>query len=249
MTEHNPHFLHLAAESMGQDLLQGLIQEIRLMPDCWQKLSEKKQTEVIERLQRQVTQAVGRAVHIIAGQERQVAYGKLESVAVKDQIKAVLVINTHSPCKHELMDAVRQDCLIILGGAEEFMGDLDSVKADPDQNPLDLNGGDRDMDEDGAWGEDIEAAEAEFTDLPAIGVEKFGGHTLGDVCRWVSISATTLDAAKLQSRFAISLEQAQRLLQLLLEEGVIELDAEGDDPADNTYRVVKGIKDLDINLE
>lgn len=246
MTDNNPHFLHMAAETMGKSLLEGLIQEIRIMPDCWQKLSQAKQTDVIERLQKQVTQAVGRAVYMIEAADRKTAYGKLESVAVKDQVKAVLVIDTHSPCKHDLMDAVRQNCLIILGGADDYLDGVDQVKGEPDQNPLDLNGGDADMED---FETDIDAAEAEFIDMPAIGVEKFGGHTFGDVCRWLTLTHTIVDAAKLQSRFAISLEIAQRLILLLLDEGVIVLEAEAEEPADNTYTVVKGVNDIDINLE
>ncbi|PHR17858.1 MAG: cell division protein FtsK [Sphingopyxis sp.] len=249
MTEHNPHFLQMSAETMGKSLLEGLIQEIRLMPDCWQKLSEAKQNDVIERLQKQVTHAVGRAVYMIEAADRKTAYGKLESVAVKDQVKAVLVIDTHSPCKHDLMDAVRQNCLIILGGADDYLEEMDQVKGEPDQNAMDLNGGDADLSEDGAWGPDMDAAEAEFIDMPAIGVEKFGGHTFGDVCRWITMTLTQLDAAKLQSRFAISLADAQRLILLLLDEGVIVIETEAEETADNTYKVVKGVKDIDINLE
>lgn len=247
----NHHFLHMTSETLGRSLLEGLIQEIRIMPDHWMKLSQAKQEDVIERLQKQITTAVGKAVYMIAAAERKTAYGKLESVAIKDKMKAVLVINPHSPCKHDLMDAVEQDCLLILGGAEEYLEGLDQVEGDPDQNPLDLNGGDGDMSEDGAWGGDDDLVDAEFNEVPALpSVEKFGGHTFGDVCRWVVISATELTATKLQSRFAIELDTAQHLLLLLLDEGVIELASEDEeDPAQNTYKVVKTLNDLDPDLE
>lgn len=249
MTEDmNHHFLHMTSETLGRSLLEGLIQEMRIMPDHWMKLSQAKQEDVIERLQKQITTAVGKAVFMIAAADRKTAYGKLESVAIKDKVKAVLVINQHSPCKHDLMDAVEQDCLLILGGAEEYLQGLDQVEGDPDQPPLDLNGGDRDMSEDGAWGDSVDG---DFDELPALpSVEKFGGHTFGDVCRWVVISVTELTATKLQSRFAIELEEAQHLLVLLLDEGVIELATEDEeDPAQNTYKVVKTLNDLDPDLE
>lgn len=254
MTEDlNHHFLHMTAETLGRSLLEGLIQEIRIMPDHWMKLSQAKQNDVIERLQKQITTAVGKAVYMIAAAERKTAYGKLESVAIKDKMKAVLVINPHSPCKHDLMDAVEQDCLLILGGAEEYLQGLDQVEGDPDQPPLDLNGGDQDMSEDGAWdhGSDEDLVDAEFYEAPALpGVEKFGGHTYGEVARWVAVGQIRLDAGKLQSRFAIELEQAQRLLIMLLDDGVIELEVEDEDDAtQNLYRVVKKLTDLDINME
>lgn len=250
MNEHNEHFMHLAAENLGRSLLEGLLQEIRIMPDCWQKLNEATQTEVIERLESQITHAVGRAVHIIASAERTTLVGKLEQVTNKSKIKAVFVIDPREEGRHELSDTVGKDCLLVIASAGDYLDGMDQVLADPDQNPLDLNGGDQDMSENGAWETGVEAAEAEFTDVPALpAVETFGGHTFGDVCRFVVTRLSQLDAAKLQSRFAISLEQAQRLIIMLLDEGVITIEVEAEDPADNQYKVVAELADLDINME
>ena len=249
MTEHNQHFLAMTADTIGEKILAGLVQEIRILPDSWHKLSENKQADVIARLETQVTNAVTLATHMIAGAERKTAYGKLESVAIKDKMKAVLVINQSSPCRHELLDAVEQDCLIILGGADEFMGNIGgAVQPDPDQSPLDLNGGDQDMQEPGAWG-GADAVDAEFEDITRIGVEKFSGFTFGEICRAVAIHFMTIDAARLQSRFAVSSDQATRLILMLLDEGVIELESEGETPLDNQYKVIKQLTDIDLNLE
>ncbi|MBH3724938.1 cell division protein FtsK, partial [Pseudomonas aeruginosa] len=167
MSQNNAAFLHMTADTLGKSLLQGLIQEIRILPDVWQKLSEAKQTDVIERLEQQVRNAATIAVHTIAGAERETVYGKLESIAAKDKMKAVIVVNHSSPNKHDLLDAVNEDCLLIIGGAAEFLDGMKDVKADPDQNPLDLNGGDHDMEDPGAWGgmqpaDDSDVVDAEF---------------------------------------------------------------------------------------
>lgn len=240
MSQHNPHFLTMTADTLGKNLLQGLIQEIRIMPDVWAKLPEKKQTEVIERLERQVRNAATIAVHTIAGGDRETVYGKLESVAVKDKMKAVLVVNPSSPHKHDLLDAVNQDCLLIIGGAAEFLHGTDEVQADPDQNPLDLNGGDADMSEPGAW--DGELQDAEFTML----VEKFGDHTLSELALSITTKKSSIDQAYLQSRFALSSEQATRVILLLLDDGVIELETEGETPEQNVYRVIKAPDEIDM---
>lgn len=251
MTEHNPQFLQMTADNIGEKILAGLVQEIRIMPDCWQKMSEAKQADVIDRLKTQVTNAVTLAVHMIASAERKTAYGKLESVAIKDKMKAVLVINQHSPCRHELLDAVEQDCLIILGGADEFMGNVDgAVAPDPDQNPLDLNGGDRDMQDPGAWGDDA-PLDAEYTtaddtlSLPA--AETFAGHTLADLEAAVVTRKKTIDLGYLQSRFALSYDEARRVILPMLEAGTIALETEGAHPDENLYRVLK--KPAELNLE
>ncbi|WP_370599587.1 cell division protein FtsK [Pseudomonas nitroreducens] len=253
MSQNNAAFLHMTADTLGKSLLQGLIQEIRILPDVWQKLSEAKQTDVIERLEQQVRNAATIAVHTIAGAERETVYGKLESIAAKDKMKAVIVVNHSSPNKHDLLDAVNEDCLLIIGGAAEFLDGMKDVKADPDQSPLDLNGGDRDMEDPGAWGGDKtleEAEDAEFQELPQLTVERFAGHTLGEIAIGVATKKDVFDAAWLQSRFALTTEEAERVVLQLLDQGVIVLEQENEEARElNTYRVIKKPGDIALDLE
>ncbi|WP_368772651.1 cell division protein FtsK [Pseudomonas aeruginosa] len=250
----NPHFMNMTADTLGKSLLQGLIQEIRILPDVWQKLSEAKQTDVIERLEQQVRNAATIAVHTIAGAERETVYGKLESIAAKDKMKAVIVVNHSSPNKHDLLDAVNEDCLLIIGGAAEFLDGMKDVKADPDQNPLDLNGGDHEMEVDGAWGgeqqPDDDVVDAEFQELPQLTVERFAGHILGEIAIGVATKKDVFDAAWLQSRFALTTEEAERVVLQLLDQGVIVLEQENEESRElNTYRVVKKPGDIALDLE
>ncbi|HCF1174504.1 TPA: cell division protein FtsK [Pseudomonas aeruginosa] len=254
MSHNNAAFLHMTADTLGKSLLQGLIQEIRILPDVWQKLSEAKQTDVIERLEQQVRNAATIAVHTIAGAERETVYGKLESIAAKDKMKAVIVVNHSSPNKHDLLDAVNEDCLLIIGGAAEFLDGMKDVKADPDQNPLDLNGGDHEMEVDGAWGgeqqPDDDVVDAEFQELPQLTVERFAGHTLGEIAIGVATKKDVFDAAWLQSRFALTTEEAERVVLQLLDQGVIVLEQENEESRElNTYRVVKKPGDIALDLE
>ncbi|HHN3347772.1 DNA translocase FtsK [Pseudomonas aeruginosa] len=306
----NPHFMNMTADTLGKSLLQGLIQEIRIMPDCWQKLPEAKQQDIIDRLERQVRNAATIAVHTIAGGDRDTVYGKLESFTAKDKVKAVFTVSPSSPNQEQLFGAVHQDCLLVIGGAAEFLDGMKDVKADPDQNPLDLNGGDGDMEEDGAWGADtdplyqaavefvretrrasisaiqrklkigynraariiermekegvvtaadsnggrevLDAAvvEAEFEEIKAIGVERFAGHTLGEIAIGVATKKDVFDAAWLQSRFALTTEEAERVVLQLLDQGVIVLEQENEESRElNTYRVVKKPGDIALDLE
>ncbi|HHG4505029.1 cell division protein FtsK [Pseudomonas aeruginosa] len=254
MSQNNAAFLHMTADTLGKSLLQGLIQEIRILPDVWQKLSEAKQTDVIERLEQQVRNAATIAVHTIAGAERETVYGKLESIAAKDKMKAVIVVNHSSPNKHDLLDAVNEDCLLIIGGAAEFLDGMKDVKADPDQNPLDLNGGDHEMEVDGAWGgeqqPDDDVVDAEFQELPQLTVERFAGHTLGEIAIGVATKKDVFDAAWLQSRFALTTEEAERVVLQLLDQGVIVLEQENEESRElNTYRVIKKPGDIALDLE
>lgn len=209
---------------------------------------------MIERLEQQVRNAATIAVHTIAGAERETVYGKLESIAAKDKMKAVIVVNHSSPNKHDLLDAVNEDCLLIIGGAAEFLDGMKDVKADPDQNPLDLNGGDHEMEVDGAWGgeqqPDDDVVDAEFQELPQLTVERFAGHTLGEIAIGVATKKDVFDAAWLQSRFALTTEEAERVVLQLLDQGVIVLEQENEESRElNTYRVVKKPGDIALDLE
>ncbi|HWH86192.1 MAG TPA: cell division protein FtsK [Pseudomonas sp.] len=249
MNDVNPEFLQMTANTIGEKLLAGLVQEIRIMPDCWQKLTEHKQEDIIERLSSRVHAAVTLATHMIASSERVTVVGKLEQITTKSKIKAVFVISPTSEGRHELQDSVEKDCLLIIASADEHMGNMKSTKADPDQSAMDLNGGDGSM-ENANWGGDApdenEPIDGEFLSL---GVEKFAGLTLGDICRSVVLHFTTVDVDKLQSRFAVDSATATRLILLMLEEGVIELHDESINPLENTYKVIKALTDLDLNLE
>ncbi|OHP18382.1 cell division protein FtsK [Pseudomonas aeruginosa] len=250
----NPHFMNMTADTLGKSLLQGLIQEIRIMPDCWQKLPEAKQQDIIDRLERQVRNAATIAVHTIAGGDRDTVYGKLESMTAKDKMKAVFVVNPSSPHKEDLLFAVNKDCLLIIGGANEFTEGMDQVKPDPDQTPLDLNGGDHDMQEPGAWGgpqqPDDDVVDAEFDEVLSLGVERFGGHTLGEIAIGAATKKEVFDLGWLQSRFALTTEEAERVVLQLLDQGVIVLEQENEESRElNTYRVVKKPGDIALDLE
>jgi hypothetical protein len=77
----------------------------------------------------------------------------------------------------------------------------------------------------------------------------YGEFSYEDVAQLVVLHATTLDVAWLQRRTIIDSDMATSLILLLLENGVIELEAEGDMPIDNTYKVVAKLADLEMNLE
>lgn len=71
---------------------------------------------------------------------------------------------------------------------------------------------------------------------PAPAANDFGGHSIDDITVMV-LRKNTIDISWLQSRFAISLEDAQRVTLQLLEANVIVLEGEGDNPEQNLYRV------------
>ncbi len=130
----------IAAATMVGDLLGALVDEIRTMPDVWQKTGEEKQGHIIERLTRRVESAVRAAVHIIAADGKPQIVATLEGVGLKDKIKATLIVaHGGNPLLHELFDSVGETVLIVLPNSKQFGGGKDQVKPDPDQPTLPIH--------------------------------------------------------------------------------------------------------------
>jgi hypothetical protein len=140
---HNPKLPMVAAEHMGKKLVESHLQELRIAEDVWQKMSESKQKQAIERIQNSVKYAVAGAVNTIVTGGHTALAGTIESIAKKDKIKPTVIIdrNNNSDAMHDfyLADSGAA-CQILLSSAEQYLGGMDLVEADPDQGQLFRNG-------------------------------------------------------------------------------------------------------------
>jgi hypothetical protein len=131
--------LEVAEETMLGDLLGGCIDELKVMPEVWQKLSERKQGEVIDRLTRRIEHAIKQAIHTLGSQNYPTIECTLEGVTLKDKNKASLLVPS-SPMLHELCDRRMSSVLIVLPPKpDQFRGGTDKVKPDKDQPEIPLN--------------------------------------------------------------------------------------------------------------
>lgn len=129
----------VAAETMLGDMIAIVLDEIKAAPDVWQKLGESEQGECIDRIRRRCENTVEDCVRYIATQGFARIRASVESVAIKDGIKAVLTLNKHDPNRHELIDAQGMGVYIVLADANAFGGGAYDAKPDPDQAALALN--------------------------------------------------------------------------------------------------------------
>ena len=83
-------FRHMTADTIGKDLLQALLMELRLLPEPWPKLSKARQDDVIDRLRARVETSIKMAVHLLASEGRTVVAGGLDQITIKDGVKAVV---------------------------------------------------------------------------------------------------------------------------------------------------------------
>lgn len=126
----------IAADTMTGDLMACLIDEFKSAQDVWQKMPEEAQQDLIYRVQQRVQENVRAAVEIIASANRPTIVATVESVTVKEGIKAVVTLPKSDAQRHNLFDAAGMSVLLIVGGASEFYGGTDQVKPDPDQPAL-----------------------------------------------------------------------------------------------------------------
>lgn len=131
-------FRQMTADSIGKDLLQAIVMELKLLPKPWPKLSESKQNDIIDRLRDRVDTNVKMAVHLIASQGRTVVAGDLDQITIKDGVKAVVKFSSTAPNLHELYDAASKAVLVVVANAADHTSGMDEIKGDGDQRVMDL---------------------------------------------------------------------------------------------------------------
>ena len=138
--EMRQELLSMTAEDCGLKVLQVCLQEMKLMPDVWPKLSESKQNAVIDRLRATVANAITMAVHTIASDGRTTVLADLEGVAIKDEIKATFVVsrNNAADALQGLYDSHKKACLLVVTTPEIYKQGMDDVKGEADQRSMDL---------------------------------------------------------------------------------------------------------------
>lgn len=128
----------MTTATIGEALMQLVIQEYKAMPEVWQKLPENKQRDVIDRSRDCITKAVKNAVHLIASEGKPIISAVIEQVNAKAglELKAK-VAGCSSENKLALIEhAGGGTCLIVLVDAAANMGNMNIVKPEPDQPEL-----------------------------------------------------------------------------------------------------------------
>lgn len=143
----------IAAETMHGDLMAVVLDEIKALPDVWQKLGEIEQDQVIGRVKLRTEAVIRTCVEMLATKGFVRIPAKVDSVTVKDGIKAVLTLSQFATARHDLVDAQGETCYIVLADIDAFAGGTEEHKADPDQGELTLDAiqkiGKKQLDQDG----------------------------------------------------------------------------------------------------
>lgn len=131
-------FRNMTADTIGKDLLQALVMELKLLPEPWQKLTKKKQDDIIDRLRNRVETNVKMAVHMLAAEGRTVVAGDLDQITIKDGVKAVVKFGTGAANLHELYEVAGKSVLVVVANAADHTGGMSDVTGEDDQRAMDL---------------------------------------------------------------------------------------------------------------
>ena len=131
-------FITIAETTMLGDLMQCVVEQLKVLPKSWQSMSEREQQETLDRIELQVSDAVRQAVRIVSAQGHINVPAKIESVTYKDGCKVVLkaigdIVNTI-----HLAEAEGKIIAVIIPEEEVLLGEDGKPKAEPDQRGMDL---------------------------------------------------------------------------------------------------------------
>ena len=254
----------IAHELLVHDLVQAALFEFRNVRAPFHSLNEGQQQEVIDRVTESATKSVHNAISIISS--RNVDTIPVTIVDAKFKAKAITVtaaIDAQDPNRHGLIDVAGRLCLLVLA-PNDYAEGLDGIKAERDQPDLPLHVSDltgslfdkRPTGPDEPDGEHPLGTAEELAqrtggagDTGADLDKEFGEFTYDDAAQLIVLkAASSFGIDWMQSRLAISSEQAETLLLRLIDNRVVELLIEGDTWSENTYTVIATLDDLGQNL-
>ncbi len=127
----------LVADFMFGELRDALLTEIKALGNPWPMMPQQEQDEVIERIDGQVKDVIERAADTLAAHEFPIIAGQLDTITIKDGIKAVIKVPMHEKQRYELVDAVGSKIRLVVVDTEQFIGGGE-ITSDSDQHELPL---------------------------------------------------------------------------------------------------------------
>lgn len=122
-------------ELLGDALIDAALTEVKALARPWQQMTEDQQREVLERITAQVRAATADTIRLLQTQGRAHIVCELESITVKKGAKATLDV-PKGELDQDLLDAVGQSVILVVGPALSAAKDIQAPKPDPDQRSL-----------------------------------------------------------------------------------------------------------------
>lgn len=126
----------MTAETLGKDLLAGMLQELRSIPDHWARLSEQQQAQALSRMRESVRTMVAEALRVLVRGGFAAVNVSIEGINIKDGTRITLDMADGDPNRHELYDSKGKAAMLVLINSAEFTTRLDEIRAQSDQKDL-----------------------------------------------------------------------------------------------------------------
>lgn len=124
-----------AEKQLGAALIDAALTEVKALARPWQQMTHDQQDDVLDRITRQVREAVGETIRLLATRNAPHLVCELEQITVKKGAKAVLAI-PKGELDQDLLEAVGQQVILVIGPELKSAADIAKPKADPDQADL-----------------------------------------------------------------------------------------------------------------
>lgn len=254
--KHGAMPVEFAHELLEHDLVQICLNQLKGLTAPYSKLSETAQQDTIERITLGVKDAVKVAIRVIAARDVITIPVDVKRVQVDAaKLTVTATVDGKDPKKHDLIDSAGHLCLLVMA-PDDYDEALDGIKPERDQKELPLSAAELaagmglNPERQPGEPEQVQSDDQQQAEPTGNGAGDFGGHTIDDITVMV-LRKDSIDINWLQSRFAMSMDDAQSAILLLLEGNVIALATEGDTPENNVYRVITADTQDDepVNLE
>ena len=136
----DPHVSQMVEESIFADLRDALLTELKEAPEVWQKMSQKAQDEIIERIDKRVLACVEEATALMTSHHFPVVEGVIDGITIKGDTKVSVKVPQMTPSMHDLIDEGQGSTVrLVLADPRAFTGMDGSVTSDKDQPDLPLD--------------------------------------------------------------------------------------------------------------
>lgn len=256
---HGTSSMTFAHQLMVHDLVEAALFELRNIKVPFSRLGEDDQQEVIDRITKQAEEVVWTAVGIISSRSVDTIPIKINDSKFKEKnVNVTGVVDIDDPNVSGLVKLSGKLALLVLA-PNDYNEGLDGIRAERDQRDLPLHSseltgslfqGSTGPDEPDGQDHPLGSSE-ELNDLVNAGRQdfeskEFGEYTYDEAAQLIVLKASTgaFQAAWIQSRLAIDSDQATTLLLRLLDNGVIQLEAEGATTMEHSYKVIQQLAEV-----
>lgn len=128
--------VELAKETLTGDLRDAMLQVIRDQKEVWSKLPELSQRGVVDNVTQRAEYLVAQAIRLIRAEGRKTIAGNLESVQIKDNVKATVTFSKSDEQISDVYAAQGMAVLMVVSDKSEFTGERARPRVTPDQKNL-----------------------------------------------------------------------------------------------------------------